>query len=86
MPYWRRVYSQTIDRLIQDRDRELVFASNNPRRSTAWIPLGAIHRHKLFTDEELALLRPELSGRGELIAAARGFPGPPRPDGERGQG
>jgi hypothetical protein len=49
-----------IYRLMQDRDRELAVAFNNPRRSTAWIQFGAIHRHRLLTDEELGRLRPEL--------------------------
>ncbi|MEF8794153.1 MAG: hypothetical protein V5A50_10800 [Thiohalorhabdus sp.] len=42
-----------VFRLIQERDRELADAFDNPRRSTAILTLTLIRSHGLLTEEEV---------------------------------
>ena len=46
-------------RLLQERDRDIAFAFNDLRRSTAYVQLARIHGLGAVTDEELARFSPE---------------------------
>lgn len=53
-------------RLLQERDRDIAFAFNDFRRSTAIIQLARIHALGVVTNEELARFSPETR---ELVVA-----------------
>lgn len=49
-----------VFRLIQERDRELADAFDNPRRSTAILTITLIRSHGLLAEEEVAEFSPEI--------------------------
>lgn len=49
-----------VFRLIQERDRELGDAFNDPRRSTALLAITLIRSYGLLTEEEVAEFSPEI--------------------------
>lgn len=52
-----------VYRLVRDRDKQLVGAFNDFRRSTAILQLGIMRRMKLLTDEDLALFSEQTQAR-----------------------
>jgi hypothetical protein len=59
-----------IYRLVRERDKELAFAFNDVRRSTAIMQLGVIASHDFLTAEELAQFSPDVRGALEMFRAA----------------
>lgn len=69
-----------ICRLLDRRDDELARAFNNPRRSTAFSQLVAIHTYGLVTEEDLSRFTPETQALVQMLAKPSSTPPGPERD------